>query len=408
MTDRDRTILRELARRVAEIGALPTMDQRRKEWKRHNSMKPGRAMVLVFPEGSWGEILPWSVLECEDEGARHMEWDLRHRIHMFEHFDTDNVVDGEWLVGKVVHNSGWGIEARRHPSTTERGSWKFDPVIHTPADLAGIHPPELRYDEAATLRNLDEAQDLFGDILEVRLVGAAHISFHLMNIYTSWRGLEQVMTDMASEPNWVHEAMSILEEGHHKLVRQYQELGLLSLNNNNTYHSTGANGWTDELPAPGFDPDHVRPCDMWCSAETQEFAQVSPRMHAEFALQYEKRLLAPFGLNGYGCCEPLDHKLADVLAIPNIRRVSIAPMANVATCARQMGRKAIFNWKPDPSMLIGRFDEATVRAYIRKAMADAEGCQFEMALKDTHTCENHPERFDAWCRVARECVEEAG
>ncbi|MCX6411751.1 MAG: hypothetical protein NTZ81_05295, partial [Actinobacteria bacterium] len=61
MTDRDRTILRELARRVAEIGALPIMAERRKEWKRHNSLKPGRAFILVFPEGSWGEILPWSV-----------------------------------------------------------------------------------------------------------------------------------------------------------------------------------------------------------------------------------------------------------------------------------------------------------------------------------------------------------
>ena len=42
---------------------------------------------------------------------------------------------------------------------------------------------------------------------------------------------------------------------------------------------------------------------MWASAEAQELAQVNPAQHAEFVLAYEKRLLAPFGLTGYGCCE---------------------------------------------------------------------------------------------------------
>jgi len=28
--------------------------------------------------------------------------------------------------------------------------------------------------------------------------------------------------------------------------------------------------------------------------------------------------------------------------------------------------------------------------------------QVEVILKDTHTCEGHPERFDEWCRIARE------
>jgi hypothetical protein len=28
-----------------------------------------------------------------------------------------------------------------------------------------------------------------------------------------------------------------------------------------------------------------------------------------------------------------------------------------------------------------------------------------MILKDTHTCEHHPERFDRWARIAREEVE---
>ncbi len=214
------------------------------------------------------------------------------------------------------------------------------------------------------------------------------------------------MMDMCENPGWLHDAMAFLTEGHRRLVRQYEERNLLSLNNDNTYHSSGGNGWTDELPAPGFDPNHVRPCDMWASAESQELAQVGPRMHAEFALQYEKQLLEPFGFNGYWCCEVLTDKLDDLLTIPRIRRISVAPMSDVARTAEKLGRQAIFSWKPDPAMLIGEFDEERVRGYLRDAVRAARGCVLEIILKDTHTCENHPERFDRWSRIARRVVDE--
>jgi hypothetical protein len=148
---------------------------------------------------------------------------------------------------------------------------------------------------------------------------------------------------------------------------------------------------------------------MWSSAEAQEMAQVSPAMHAEFALAYEKRLLEPFGLNGYGCCEDLTLKLDDVLTIPHIRRISISPWANVDRCAAKLGSRVIFSWKPNPAHLVGRFNPEALRAYIRHTIevARASGGCLEMILKDTHTCENHPERFTEWTRIAREEVEAA-
>ena len=35
------------------------------------------------------------------------------------------------------------------------------------------------------------------------------------------------------------------------------------------------------------------------------------------------------------------------------------------------------------------------------------GAALEMILKDTHTCQYHPERFDRWTQIAREVVEES-
>jgi hypothetical protein len=404
----DRDWLRDLARRVAEIAELPIQAERRELWTQHNSLKPVRPMLLVFPEGSWVELLPPRDLRCEGDLARAIEGYLRDRLYYHEHFCDDTVIEREWIVPKAIRSSGWGLEERRRHSETERGAWGFDPVILEPADLGKLRFPEITHDEAATRRRLELAEDLFGDILEIKLQGVTHISYHLMKEYTGLRGLEQVMIDMIESPAMLHDAMGFLSRGHQHVLEQHLEQNLLSLNNDSTYNSTGGNGYTNELPAPGFDPARVRPADMWASAEAQEMAQVSPRMHEEFILRYEKQLLEPFGLNGYGCCEDLSKKLDRVLQIPRIRRISISPFADVDRSAQKLaGRRAIFSWKPQPAHLVGRFDEQRIRKYLRHTLevAGAHDCVLEIILKDTHTCEHHPERFDRWLRIAREEIE---
>ncbi|NMB45955.1 MAG: hypothetical protein GX998_06020 [Firmicutes bacterium] len=52
----DRRLLRDLARRVADIASLPVMTDRREMWKRHNRLQRVRPLVLVFPEGAWREL----------------------------------------------------------------------------------------------------------------------------------------------------------------------------------------------------------------------------------------------------------------------------------------------------------------------------------------------------------------
>lgn len=406
LTPEERVLLRDLARKVAEIAELPIMAERRRMWTRHNGLERVRPMVLIFPEGSWGEILPRTGLECESDQGRNLEWALRSRIVQHVQLHDDAVIEKDWIVRKAIHQSGWGLEPKRKPSDRPGGAWAFDPVITQPSDLGKLRFPEIRYDEEATMRSLAEAEDLLGDILNVKLKGIQHVSFHLMNLYTSLRGLEQVMTDMVLEPKWLHDAMAFLEEGHRNIIRQYQEQNLLDLNNDGTYHSSGGNGYTTELPRPGFDPAQVRPDDMWASAEAQEMALVSPEMHAEFILQYEKRLLEPFGLSGYGCCEDLSRKLDYVLSIPNIRRISISPFADVERSAAKLDRKAIFSWKPHPSHLVGSFKPDLVRNYIRHTLEVTRHCVIEMILKDTHTCENHPERFTRWADIAQELAQE--
>ena len=405
LSRKDKTIIRDLAHQVAEIADLPIMAERKKMWRRHNRLERVRPMILVFPEGAWRELLPQTALKCEDETARGMEWKLRSRIYHHENLHDDTVIEKEWIVDKVVRTTGWGLEPRHIPSTASTGAWGFDPIIKTPKDLQKLKFPEVQYDAEGSQRDFETAQEILGDILDVKLKGISHISFHPMGLYARLRGLEQVMWDMYENPRMLHDAMAFLEEGHRGIIKQYEQLNLLSLNNDSTYHSSGGVGYTDELPQPDYDPDCIRPCDMWASAEAQEMDPVSPEMHEEFILQYEKRLLEPFGLNGYACCDDLTKKLDYVFQIPHIRRISIAPWADVEICAEKLQGNYIFSWKPKPSYLVGNFDAEAVRTYIKHTLDVTQDCVIEMLLKDTHTCEHQPERFTQWTAIAHELVE---
>ena len=401
----DREILRSLAEDVAEIADLPVMAERRAEWKRHNALERVRPMILIFPEGSWRELLPDSEMTCEDSAARRMEWTLRSRLYHHQNFQDDTVIEKEWAAGRAVHNTGWGLTARHFRSSMATGAWKFDPVIKTHADLDKIKFPRVYEDEDASARSLETAQELFGDILDVKLHGGLGWALNLIDEWTYLRGITQTFLDMVDSPDLLHEGMRRMSEGKVTYLNQLEQLGVLSCNNGNDYVGSGGIGYTDQLPQDDFD-GAVRLKDMWGFGTAQTMSEVSPAMHEEFVLEYQLPVLERFGLNCYGCCEPLHDHLDTLLArVPNLRRVSISPWTDKAISAEKLGNQCIFSWKPNPATLAGvEFDAAWVREDIRETVdiARASDCVLEIIIKDTHTCNHQPERFDEWTKIAME------
>jgi hypothetical protein len=406
LADSERHLLRRLARRVAEIAALPIMAQREAEWQRHNRMEPGRPLLLTFPQDAWDELLPQESLSCQSETARAIEYDLRARIMRHNLLQDDMPESGAWHVHKTIHTSGWGLEPRHIASSEARGAWGFDPVLQSTDDLDRLRTPQVTYDARRTARDLDFAQDLLGDILDVQLRGVTYLGYGLMHQFTSLRGMTQTMLDFHDNPTLIHDAMARLTAGHLSMLEQYEAQGLLDLNNDVLYQSSGGLSCTTELPKPGFRPDHVRPCDMWASADAQELAQVGPDHLATFVYPYERELLSCFGLVGYGCCEDLTRKLPLIRDWPNLRRVSISPWADVVQAADILGRNAIFSWKPNPTLLGDPFDLEALRSTVRQALLAARSCVMEIVLKDTMTCHGEPERFTTWSHTVRELIDE--
>ena len=403
----ERDYLRRLANQVAEIAELPVQEERRDLWKGHNALESERPMILIFPEGSWRELLPEDQLICEDPFYRDIEKKLRIKIYTHEHFDTDYVIEKTFNTSMHVAHTGWGLETRHTDSPDPTGAWGFQPTMKSYSDSEKLVHPEIVVDEAAAAQDLEITQELIGDILEVREKAIAHNSAHLTALFSGWRGLDQLCMDMIEAPEWVHETMAFVTEGLVNLWQAYEQQGLLSLNNEDDYHSSGGIGYTDRLPALDFDPERVRFRDVWGSTESQEMTMVSPEMHETFIMKYEAEFLKPFALNGYGCCDDLTQKLDSVCALPQMRRISISPYADVPECAERLKGDFILSWKPGPWDLVGEFNADTIRKRIRSAIeaAGEHNCVFEMILKDTHTCDHQPDRFTRWSQIAREEVE---
>ena len=108
--------------------------------------------------------------------------------------------------------------------------------------------------------------------------------------------------------------------------------------------------------APGsgrLTADPVNRDQLWVFVASQETTAVGPRQFDEFMLQYQIPIMAPFGLVAYGCCEDLTRKIDVLRQIPNLRRIAVSPMADVAQCAEQIGQDYVFSYRPSPTDMVG-------------------------------------------------------
>jgi len=403
----DVRVLRDLARAVADLAARDAACGKPDLWYRHNALEAGRPLVFCDPENGWQEIIPPEALQCESSLGRAWEWTLRREAFWGSGMNDDRVVTGVFDVGWEHTNSGWGLCETYTRGKTPGGSYVWDAPVKQESDISRLRFPEITVDREASGRMLALAQEVFGGILTVRRHHSWWWSLGMTQTLAHLRGLEQMMVDMLENPAIIHQLMGFLRDGHLRMLDYLQDEGLLCLNNAGDYVGSGGFGWTRELPTADFS-GCVRTVDMWGFGESQETTAVSPAMFEEFVLPYQLPVLERFGLNCYGCCEPLHARWAAVRRIPRLRRVSVSPWCNVGRMAEMVQGDCILSIKPNPAVLaMDEFDEDLARRQVREALEAARGCRVEVVMKDCHTLRGDSSRVVRWTRIAREEAERA-
>ena len=412
LSSSDTRTLRDLARRKLEIANNPTNLERRELWLGMHDGASTRPMVLA----EWGGVLdpdrPFAPeLVCADPWARAIEGALRQEIWVFEVLRDDHVVE-------PVHNLGWAVQCSDYgaqPVThTVEGdhltarSWDA-PITDIDRDFHLLHPRTYSVDRKSTLVAKQRLEDLFGNILPVRVRGSFWWTMGMTIRAIDLIGLQNLMLFMYDDPAGLHRLMRFLCDDHLAYAQWLQEEGLLSLNNENDYVGSGSVGYTSDLPVSGSaQDDPTETSDMWVLLESQETVGVGPDQFEEFVFAYQKEIADRFGLVYYGCCEPVHTRWRVVSRLPNLRSVSVAPLCDQAFMAEALGDRYVFSRKPNPTLIsTPAFNEELIRQDLRTTLsvASRHHCRLEIVMKDVHTLNNEPWRLARWVQITREEIE---
>jgi hypothetical protein len=399
----EKRILRDLAARVAALAARPREEEKRQLWTLHNDLHPTRPLVFCDPEHGWNEIITQDQIRCENPLLRVWEMALRKEIFWGDTLRDDRVIEPYFNIPYHYTDTGYGL-CETVTRTDDRGAYMWDsPIKDYEAHFPLLRFPEILVDRERTESVRQLAEEIFGGYLQVRVKGPWWWTLGMTWDFIKLRGLENLMTDMLLQPGWVHRMMDFLCQAVHRKLDFLESHGFLSPNTEGTYVGSGGFGWTSELPAAGFNPEKVRTRDMWGFAESQETVGVSPEMFLEFIFPYQKTILERFGLNCYGCCEPLDARWKYVANFPRLRRVSVSPWSDVARMAEFLGGDYIFSLKPSPMPLArAEIDERALRQELRKQLKASRACRVEIIMKDNHTLGGNPDNAVRWVRMAME------
>ena len=415
MEKKDVARLRELARQIREIAELPIQENNRKLWTAVNDLRMIRPVIHVrdYPRYliEYEDELTTTI---EDEFLKKIELDLLVRLYEWKHLRCDRVVEPTIKCPVVYNDSGYGIQV----STGDRadflggGEYKeaknFEPQITCEADLKKIKTPVVEYCEEETMRRCDILQEIFGDILRVKLFGRYNFRCCPMDDIFTWMGISEGMFKLATEPELMHQAVELYINAAIDRIRQYERLGILS--SNNGFENIGNNciGYTSELPPATESGIGAKISDIWGQSADQIMTCVSPKMTKEFCFDHEKRWAALFKLYSYGCCERLDNKL-DLLtgSFPNIRKVSCSPYSDLESTMEQLGDRYVISFKPNSTYLA---HESAGFDYLRKEMATALDLSRKYKvnlvfnMKTLISLNGDPTRLWKWCDMASDMV----
>jgi hypothetical protein len=406
----DREILRALAGEIAQIASLDRQRETAKLYRSLNARRMIRPVVLL-------DELPWNqlnadgelTLRCEDETLRAVEDGMRKLLYKWNHCPGDMIVEPFWRCARAIHVGRMGPEVKEETLALDDGnnivSHAYEDQFPDMASLDKLHMPEIYEDQHESERRLTLLDGIFGDILPVKPSGISHAG-HLSpwDDMSSWRGVTPLLMDLYDEPEKMHAYMRRYTDIRLRMLKEMEDQRLIEANVP-ILHCTAGLTEEDDIPS-AMDGVPTRK-NIWGRGAAQIFASVSPAMHEEFEINYMKEFFAGFPAVYYGCCEPLHNKIDIVRKIPNVRKISITPWADVRVAAERMGGDFVMARKPNPAMVTTpALDEEALRRDILETLTVCRenNTPVEFTLKDISSVAYHPANLARWEKVAMETV----
>jgi hypothetical protein len=391
-----------LGMRKAELAAAPAQRDKRDLWQRHNDLFETRPLIFCDPENGWDEII--TEFACEGRLAKCYEFFLKKELFWGEKMGDDRVIEPYINVPYIYEQSSFGLPIEL-VGGENKGAYTWIPTLTDYAQLSCLTSQTIAVDYARSDELLALVGDAFDGILQVRRHTDWWWSLGMTREVVFLRGMQEYFMDLLLHPDEVHELMAFMRDSALSKLDFLEKNELLSPNANDTYVGSGGFGYTSQLPAYG-DDGFVHAGNMWGFLESQETLAISPEMFGEFVYPYQRPILERFGLNCYGCCEPMDKRWNIVKQTPNLRRVSVSAWADKNKMAEYLGGNYIYSYKPRPVPLTQyHMDEESVCRELTDVLKATKGCRLEIIMKDNNTLGKNPDNVVKWCAIARKLSE---
>lgn len=406
--EKQKQLIRELAKKIEEIASLPVQEETKKLWTANNDLKPVRPMVYL-------DQLPWHELSkceeltlvCEDPFLRKLEWDMKVILYRWKHFRCDMVVEKRIDIPVSVHNLDYGTHIKEEILMTDVEndivSHKYEDQVQDEEALEKLENDKIWVDRELDQQHLDICNEIYGDVLPTRIAGV-QIHAGLWDRIAQMRPAEHVLWDLVDRPEFTKKVAEKFMDLTMSTVDQCEELGILDTEAQ-YIHCTGA--YTEDMPKPADGKPKAE--NVWAFGMSQLFGSVSPAMHEEFEIDILKPLYERFGLLYYGCCEPLDTKIDMIRKVKNVRKISISPWANPVNAAPQMAGDYVMSLKSNPAFIATSVvNEEGIRKQVQTAYdaCKASHTPMEVILKDVSTVCGKVEHLENWAKIVMSIVKQ--
>lgn len=402
----DIKILRMLARKYLECANDEHNAKCIKLHRAVNDLQMIRPVVLI-------DELPWHemdmdkelTLQCEDRFLKEIEEYMRQTIYKFKYLRADMIIRPYIPIKKIINSSGIGVDVQEHVLHTSTqnniSSHDYKDQFRGMDDLEKLHSAEITYNQEKTNLCFNLLGDIIGDIIPIKKIGKNHVFMNPWDDIARFRGVTPLLIDIMEEPELSHALIKKLTDIYMDIDDQYLKLGLFDTEPN-SLHSTAILNSTLHPEKDNCDYKNI-----WGRGTAQIFASVSKAMHEEFDIEYMKTAIGRCGLVYYGCCEPLDKKIDIVEKIPNLRKISITPWADISIAAEAINKRFAVALKPNPAFVAtAALDEETVKKEITEKLnaCKKNNCSCDIVLKDISTCNYNPENIFKWEKIVMDLV----
>ncbi len=355
----EREYLRGLARKQAEIAALPVMAERERRWRDVNDCVRGSRPPFAIESWTFDrDFLPAGLFQCETPLGRRLERNFLRHIRHHEILNDDHVCPNTIDITWHVWTDEFGIEIKTNRVPDSDGVDTAFHIEHPIKNLATdgydmIRPARFGVDRERTLAEKAFLEDVFGDIMPVVIRSGVFANNNLTQRLLQLMSMETFFMAMYDCPDKLHALMGMMRDNARRKAHWAEAEGLLVVNNGNQCTCGTCFNFTTKLPKGEVTPGQVKLTDMWAGMNSQETVGVSPELFHEFCFPYYAELAAMYGFVYWGCCEPADPIWETSLAkLPNLRAVSISRWANQEFMAEALAdRDIVYSRKPDPNFL---------------------------------------------------------